>query len=124
MTEIYWLTRLESINTFFTIIIAIGIVASILLIGACFIVYLCDGLIPSKFKKVSIYTLIITIILSIISIFIPTTKEAYMIYGIGNTIDYLKEDEATKQLPDKCVKYLDKWIDENLKEEEKQEKRN
>ena len=51
-------------------------------------------------------------------VFIPDTKEAYVIYGVGNTIDYLKNNETAKQLPDKAIQALDKWADKFLTEEE------
>lgn len=35
----------------------------------------------------------------------------YMIYGVGGTIDYLKDNETAKQLPDKVIVALDKYID-------------
>lgn len=53
------------------------------------------------------------------NIFIPTTNEALLIYGVGGTIDYIKSNNTAKQLPDKCVKALDKWV-ENLNEDNKQ----
>lgn len=118
MTEIYWLTRLDYINNFFTVMIIVGVITSMVLIIICSIMYLSEDFVPSKLKNISIYTLIITIILSITSIFIPTTKDAYMIYGIGGSIDYLKENETAKQLPDKYINFIDKWVDENLKTEE------
>lgn len=118
MTEIYWLTRLDYINNFFTVMIIVGVITSMVLIIICSIMYLNEDFVPSKLKNISIYTLIITIILSITSIFIPTTKDAYMIYGIGGSIDYLRENETVKQLPDKCINFIDKWVDENLKTEE------
>ena len=49
------------------------------------------------------------------------TNEALMIYGIGGTIDYIKSNETAKQLPDKCIKALDKWAD-NLNEEKQENK--
>ena len=33
-------------------------------------------------------------------------------------IDYIKSNETAKQLPDKCIKALDKWAD-NINEENK-----
>ena len=39
------------------------------------------------------------------------TNEALMIYCVGGTIDYVKSNETAKQLPDKCIKALDKWAD-------------
>jgi len=44
-------------------------------------------------------------------VFIPTKKDALLIYGVGGTIDYIKQNPTAKQLPDKCVKVLDKWVD-------------
>ena len=61
----------------------------------------------------------VTIVACFINLFIPTTNEALMIYGVGNTIDYVKSNETAKQLPDKYIKALDKWI-ENLTKEENQ----
>ena len=37
---------------------------------------------------------------------------------IGGTIDYIKSNDTAKQLPDKCIKALDKWAD-NINEENK-----
>lgn len=53
------------------------------------------------------------------NIFIPTTNEALLIYGVGGMIDYIKSNDTAKQLPDKCVKALDKYLD-NLTKEEKE----
>lgn len=52
-----------------------------------------------------------------INIFIPTTNEALLIYGLGGTIDYIKSNGTAKQLPDKCVKALDKYLDNLTKDE-------
>ena len=48
----------------------------------------------------------------LMTIFIPSKKELYLIYGVGTTIDYLKSDDTAKQLPDKAIKALDKWLDD------------
>jgi hypothetical protein len=47
----------------------------------------------------------------LIEIFIPTTKEALTIYGVGGTVDYLKANPTARKLPDKCINALDKWVD-------------
>ena len=46
----------------------------------------------------------------------PSTKDLYAIYGIGGVIDYVQSNETAKQLPDKTIKALDKWLDEMNKE--------
>ena len=35
-------------------------------------------------------------------------NDALLIYGVGGTIDYVKSNKTAKQLPDKCIKALDK----------------
>ena len=49
-------------------------------------------------------------------LFTPTTKEMYLIYGLGGTIDYIKSNDKAKQLPDKCIDALDKYIESLNKE--------
>lgn len=55
---------------------------------------------------------------SIVSIFIPSKKEMYMILGIGGTLDYLQSSETAKQLPEKCLKALDLWVTDMTKSDE------
>lgn len=58
------------------------------------------------------------------NIFIPTTNQALLIYGVGGTIDYIKSNNTAKQLPDKYVKALDKYLDNLIKEENQKENNN
>jgi hypothetical protein len=44
-----------------------------------------------------------------------------MIWGVGGTIDYVKSNATAKQLPDKCIEALDKWVD-SLNEEKTKNK--
>lgn len=132
MTEMYWITRLDAICGFLTITSILGIAISTVL----FIIAMCNKgdanlyteggkqwnksmknyqILMRYFKR---YT-IVTLVLIVINIFIPTKNEALLIYGIGGTIDYIKSNDTAKQLPDKCVKALDKWV-ENLNEDNKQ----
>ena len=68
----------------------------------------------TKALKISL----VACIISIIGImFVPTTREALLIWGVGGTIDYIKENPTAKQIPDKCVKALDKWVDSFTKED-------
>ena len=132
MNEIYWITRLDAICGFLGIIAVIGIVVSaVLLIGvlvnrsdADF--YKEEGDSWNKCRKtyqtLMCYfkrSIIATLVLIVINIFIPTKNDALLIYGVGGTIDYIKSNDTAKQLPDKCIKALDKWVD-SLNEENKQ----
>jgi uncharacterized membrane protein len=61
-------------------------------------------------KLMKIFVPILTISL-LVEIFVPTTKEALVIYGVGGTVDYIKANPTAKKLPDKCINALDKWVD-------------
>lgn len=135
MEEIYWITRLDAICNFLT---AVAVVSFLISVVTGFLA-VCnkyeihsyeEGSEPwnycvQGFKMFSNYSkrfIFVTIIACLINFFIPTTNETLMIYGVGGTIDYIKSNGTAKQLPDKCVKALDKWVD-NLNEEEKQDKK-
>ena len=40
-----------------------------------------------------------------------TLSEALIIFDVGSTIEYIKSNETVKQLPDKAVIALDKWLE-------------
>ena len=135
MNEVYWITRLDAICDFLTTIAVLSFVISVV-IGAFAMYnrfeaddyeeggkyYNCH---MQRFKIFLNYfkrSIIVTLVLTVINIFIPTTNQALFIYGVGRTIDYIKSNETAKQLPDKCIKALDKWVD-NMNEEKQENKK-
>lgn len=70
--------------------------------------------IAKKGIKICISIFMISMLLNI---FVPTTKEAFVIWGVGGSIDYLKSNEKIIQLPDKCIEALDKFIEEYVEED-------
>ena len=135
MNEIYWITRLDGICRVLTLIAVLSAIVTVVLF---FIGLLKRGDADIyregsqtweqniKTSKKCLYfakrCAIIYFVSVFINFFIPTTNEALMIYGIGGTIDYIKSNETAKQLPDKCIKALDKWVD-NLNEEKQENKK-
>lgn len=134
MNELYWITRLDGICVFLNIIAVFSSMSTVVL----FFIGLTkrnEAEIYNegsetwkqhiKTSKMCLYfakRCAIAFFVSVfINFFIPTTNEALMIYGIGDTIDYIKSNETAKQLPDKCIKALDKWVD-NLNEEKQENK--
>ena len=126
MNEIYWITRLDPINTIATIAVIIGIVLSVLLYALYLgfngqAIYDAVRGYETKVKEntgykntcknILRYTIPTAIVGSLMLVFIPTTKEALLIYGVGGTIDYVKSNPVAKQIPDKCIIALDKWVD-------------
>lgn len=132
MSEIYWITRLDTICNFLTAITVVSF-----LISAFTVVFVVCNRIEAndyeeggenwnyymqRFKIFLSYFkrfIFVAIVACFINLFMPTTNQALLIYGVGGTIDYIKSNDTAKQLPDKCVKALDKYLD-NLTKEEKQ----
>ena len=126
MNTIYWITRFDIINTVLIITFIISLAASLILL----IAYYCangqsiydkhHGYNNSseenrEYANTSIksirYFIPILIVSTILLILVPNTKEAMLIYGVGGTIDYIKQNPTAKQIPDKCINALDKWVD-------------
>ena len=56
-----------------------------------------------------------TACVAILSIFLPTTKQACAIYVIPK----IANNEQVQQIPDKVLEYGNKWLDEQLKDLDK-----
>ena len=113
MGEIYWITRFDPINTCATIFLVLSaIVTAFFIISTLMAIAEEDSEkeinLCKKCLKISSSILMVCIL---IEVFVPTTKQALLIYGVGGTIDYIKANPVAKQLPNKCVNALDKWVD-------------
>lgn len=64
-----------------------------------------------RFVKVRNTNFIVLIIFTLAVVFLPTKSQLYIIYGVGGTIDYLKDNPTAKEFPDKCIKALDICVD-------------
>ena len=112
MSELYWITRCDPIGTAALVFLIIStIFLGVLILGyvACSEDANKNGI--NMIKKLFKIVIPVFTISLLIEIFIPTTKEALTIYGVGGTVDYLKANPTAKKLPDKCINALDKWVD-------------
>jgi hypothetical protein len=109
MSELYWLTRLEYIQNFLVIVMAVSGIALFI----TFVLWLMANYVEEAKALIKwvIGTFATLVISSLIFVFVPTTKEALLIWGLGSTIDYLQENETAKQLPDKCINALNDWVE-------------
>ena len=108
MSEIYWITRLDTIQGFCIAFLVVGIVSIVIACLRTFCAVASTELsITNKCKKVGI---ILTAIFLPLTMFVPSSRDAMLIFGIGSTIDYLQNNETAKQLPDKCIEALDNWV--------------
>lgn len=117
MSELYWITRFDGILTAIIMPMVILLIVSLgLFIASCDIY---DETKRKLIRKRAIIFGSIGIFLLIAQAFIPTTKQALIIYGVGGTIDYVKSNETAKQLPDKAIIALDKYLESINAETEK-----
>ena len=122
MNEIYWMTVVGNLSTAFMVV---WIVTLIIILGMLFVLAASEGDViddedsAHAFFKWLKRFVVCGVIAAMANIFIPTTKELLYIYGIGGTIDYIRTNDTTKQLPDKCIKALDRFADKYIVEPEK-----
>ena len=109
MNELYWITRCDGICTVAIVFLVLSAIAlSLALLGYFVGEDEKDKKITKKVFKISIPIFTVSMLLVV---FVPTTKEALLIYGVGGTMDYVKSNPTAKKLPDKCINALDKWVD-------------
>lgn len=122
MNEIYWMTVVGNLST---ALMVVWIVALIIVLGMLFVLVASEGDVIDDEDSAHIFFkwlkrfVVCGVIAAMANIFIPTTKELLYIYGVGGTIDYIKTNDTAKQLPDKCIKALDRFVDKYIDEPEK-----
>lgn len=110
MNEIYWITRLDTLQSFLILFATIFVIIAIV---NFYIVKTEDAnskMVKSN-KKYLRTSLPLCILFIVATTLTPSTREAYQIYGIGGTIDYLKTSREAKQLPDKTIRALNCFLD-------------
>ena len=120
MVEIYWLQRLGNIGFCFNVGFWLCIA-----IAFSFVVWGLIGFEEFRDKQLTHWVKKFTMVFAFFtigSIIIPTQHDLMMIYGLGGTIDYIKSNDKAKELPDKVVNALTRYID--YLEKEKGEKNN
>ena len=121
MTEIYWLQVIGNLGSRSVVALIVTIIALVILtIGYCaFEVYDDDDRAKQAAIVKWLRRSVVGIVISVVGVvFIPGDKELIAIYGIGGTIDYIKSNDKAKELPDKVVDALTKYL-ETLNEEKK-----
>ena len=122
MSELYWIHVLGGLHNGLCGLAVLSFICSC----ACVFIYLVSlqtsEKIDNRFKVVTIYILPMAVIISMLgSMFIPDTKSLYVIYGVGGTLDYLKENKTAKQIPDKAILALDKYLNEQIEDNDNKE---
>lgn len=112
MNEIYWITRLDAISSLFGTVIGFSLLAIFILM---LLSLLGDLQFKDEIKKYikAIKIVTISFIIGILGVtFIPTTNDVMLMYGLGTIKEYVDDNEKTKELPDKAIDALNKYLDE------------
>ena len=116
MSTIYWIEMLDGIVSLLlisgAIVFIIGIVMTISSYGGEEYGEKYEENLP--LRKNGIKTLLVSAFILVLFALIPSTKQAYIIWGVGGTIEYLKNNKDAEQLPDKTLNILNKWADNYL----------
>ena len=67
-------------------------------------------------KKITSCLCIVFAIGVIGDIILPSRNDSMLIYGLGSMIDYVQSNDKAKQLPDKAIDALNRYMDEAYKE--------
>lgn len=110
MVEIYWLQRLGNIGFCFNIGFWLCIVIAIVIAVWCFMDDFETFRDKHLIRWVKKFAMVFAFF-TIGSIIIPTQHDLMVIYGLGGTIDYIKSNDKAKELPDKVVNALTRYID-------------
>ena len=118
MWVIYLLGLLGNLNTFFAIMalcIFLGLVFGIIYRNAE-LSFNCNKEALDAFDKWLKRGIISFLICLMGLVFIPTEKQLYAIVGIGGTLNYLKSNDKAKQIPDKVIDAVYKYLDDGKEE--------
>lgn len=119
MKELYWLSVIGNIHE-----IAMGFAITFVVVVCVLVAYVITYITQeqeenSRIKKLLIKCIVCLILLTLLSSFLPSKKDLYLIYGVGKTLDYLQSNEDAKELPDNVIKALNKLAEEYTNEDEK-----
>ena len=119
MKELYFLTILDGVNDFLSVVTGISLAVGIVAIVAYGLINFMEDQNFLALRNLGIILLSLGASCGLINVFIPTTEQAAMIYGVGTVVDYVQNNEDIQKLPDKCVQALDMWVDNCLEEQQK-----
>lgn len=118
-SKIYWLTRLDNIQVFFTILLVLGIT----IFTICHIVMYVDCYdnesvedYNRSYKKYKITSIWVSIVSAFVLVFLPTKNDMILIYAGGKTMNYVQSDTSLAKIPYQTTSIISEYLDKSIKE--------
>lgn len=113
MSTIYWITRVDAVMCVI-FLMALAIITVLVYSKIEETVEEDKEIMRPKTKKKLCFALCFCVLLLV---FIPSKKEIYEMYAISGTLEYVRNNKDAQKIPDKLVKFINAWLDENTKDE-------
>jgi hypothetical protein len=115
--KMYWLTRLDNLNTIFVLFLIAGVIMLFIVIMPWLILE-SKELEKSKRKlyKLKIVGIIFIIVGIIGTSFCPTKKDAIEIIAGGKVIDFVQQDTSLNQIPAQSTKIITNYLNNIIKD--------
>ena len=108
MSELYWISVISKLHVIFQLLF---IISAFLSIAQIIAINICRDEAPENVGKQIKLSIITAFIFGLGTILTPSKDEAYLIYGAGTIVDYCKGNQKVKEIPDKAVEALNKYLD-------------
>jgi preprotein translocase subunit SecE len=110
-SKIYWLTRLDALQTVFIII------PFLLGVGFMFVSIYNSVEYDKSPKKKSVWVVgIIISFFSIIACLIPSKNDMILIWAGGKTMDYVQSDTSLSKIPYQTTSIITEYLDKSIQE--------
>ena len=116
MTEVYWLQRLANVGYMFGVGFWVCVLIACALVIIHYFLWVTDELdcdsddCKRMLRWVKRFGMVFAFF-TVGAVIVPTEKDIMAIYGIGGVVDYVKESDKAKELPDKVVDALTRYVD-------------
>jgi hypothetical protein len=133
MDYLYWITRLDDIRGVTITLMVMSILSLIVWIIVYFYnkseivgrdensvntCYRSEAYYTKIGKRWSILSLVVMLITMGVVAVVPTTKQGLLIYGVKESVEYVKTHPTAKGLPEKAIKALDTYLEKEINENE------
>lgn len=110
--DMYWLTRLDSLNTWLWIVVIISGLASMVAVLAAMIATATRDRCAVYLRRIAKYVVTVFFVFGTGSVLVPTTKEMVAIY----VVPAIANNEQVRSIPDTALKLADEYLKQKLDE--------